>query len=120
MDTEVLITAIIGIVTSIASGFTSWFFTRKKYNSEVDGNVIANMTESLEFYKKLSDDNKKRLDEVLKRNENLEEEIKELRKQVLNLMTIVCTDLSCQLRRGDYKIVLDRGESNETDIKKNK
>lgn len=35
------------------------------------------MKESLEFYKQLSDDNKKRLDEALKRSDYLEEEVKE-------------------------------------------
>ena len=60
IDTGVLITALIGVVTTFASGWTSWFFTRKKYNSEVDQTVIHNMNESLEFYKKLSDDIKER------------------------------------------------------------
>lgn len=95
----ILITAGIGLLTTVVSGWTSWFFARKKYNSEVDGNLIANMKESLEFYKHISDDNKKRLDEALNRSNFLEEEVKELRKQVLNLMAAMCTDLSCQLRK---------------------
>lgn len=94
----------IGILTTLASGFTSWFFARKKYNSEVDGNLIANMKESLEFYEQLSNDNKERLEEVLKRNNELEDEIKELRKQLFNLMNSLCTDLSCQLRKRDIDI----------------
>ena len=36
IDSEVLITAGVGVITTIASGWTSYFFTRKKYNSEVD------------------------------------------------------------------------------------
>lgn len=82
MSTEVLVTGIIGIIASIISAWCSWFFVRKKYNSEVDENVIHNMNESLEFYKKLSDDNRSRLNEVLKRNEELEAEINELRREV--------------------------------------
>ena len=115
IDMGIIITGAIGLLTTLISGWTSWFFARKKYNSEVDGNLIANMKESLEFYKQLSDDNKKRLDEALKRSDYLEEEVKELRKQVLNLMTVMCTDLSCQLRKGDYKAILE----NETSIKEN-
>lgn len=102
IESGILITALVGIVTSFASGFTAWFFARKKYNSEVDNNLINNMKESLDFYKKLSDDNRERLNEVLKRNENLEEEVKELRQQVMTLMTSICTDLSCQIRKGNY------------------
>lgn len=101
IESGILITALVGIVTSFASGFTAWFFARKKYNSEVDNNLINNMEESLDFYKKLSDDNRERLNEVLKRNENLEEEVKELRQQVMTLMTSICTDLSCQIRKGN-------------------
>lgn len=106
IESGILITALVGIVTTFTSGFTAWFFARKKYNSEVDNNLIKNMQDSLEFYKKLSDDNKSRLDEVLKRNENLEEEVKELRQQVMGLMTSICTDLSCQIRKGNYEDVI--------------
>lgn len=110
IESGILITASVGIVTSFASGFTAWFFARKKYNSEVDNNLINNMKESLDFYKKLSDDNRERLDEVLKRNENLEEEVKELRQQVMTLMTGICTDLSCQIRKGNYEeLIKEKG-----------
>lgn len=116
IDMGIIITGAIGLLTTLISGWTSWFFARKKYNSEVDGNLIANMKESLEFYKQLSDDNKKRLDEALKRSDYLEEEVKELRKQVLNLMTVMCTDLSCQLRKGNHKVILENGTSTKENI----
>ena len=51
IDSGILITGLIGIVTTFASGFSAWFFARKKYNSEVDNNLIRNMKDSLEFYK---------------------------------------------------------------------
>lgn len=69
--TEMLVTGGIGILTTIVSGFTAWFFARKKYNSEVDNQVITNMKESLEFYKQLSDDNKERLTQVLEQNREI-------------------------------------------------
>nr|DAY45779.1 MAG TPA: GCN4 leucine zipper coil protein [Crassvirales sp.] len=106
MYNEVLITGVIGFCTTILSGWTSWFFARKKYNSEVDGNLINNMKESLDFYEKLSSDNRDRLEEVLKRNSELEKEISELRKeagelrkQVFGMMSTICLDLTCQLRK---------------------
>lgn len=104
IDTGVIITAIIGIISTFVSGLTSWFFTRKKYNSEVDQNIIHNMKESLEFYKQLSDDNKARLDEMIKRNDELEDEIKELRKQMTALMMMTCKDLTCKLRQVSFKL----------------
>ena len=105
-DNEVLFTAGIGIITTIVSGWASYFFTRKKYNSEVDLNLIEKMQGSLDFYMKLSEDNKRILDETLakleeseKRNNTLESEIRELRNQMFTLMTQICTDLSCSARK---------------------
>lgn len=112
IDLGILITGGVGIITTVISGWTSWFFARRKYNSEVDNNLIENMQQSLEFYKKLSDDNKDRLDEVLKRNAELEQEIKDLRKQMFSLMNSICTDLTCQLRKRNLNLF---NEQNETD-----
>ena len=103
MSTEILI-ALIGIFSTILSSWTTWFFTRKKYNSEVDQNLIQNMKESLDFYKKLSDDNRSRLEEVLKRNDELENDVKNLRNQMFNLMSQICFDLSCKLRQNGTEI----------------
>lgn len=96
--TELLITGGIGLVSTIVSGWVSWIFARKKYNSEVDHNLIENMENSLEFYKKLSDDNRARLEEMAERNRVLEVEIQELRKQMLNLTMNICMDLTCANR----------------------
>lgn len=114
--TEILITGGVGIVSSIISGWASWIFARKKYNSEVDGNLIENMQKSLEFYKNLSDDNEQRLDkvlednvalrqtveELLRENKQLKREIDTLKDQVIKITTTICTDLSCQIRSKDY------------------
>lgn len=112
IDLGILITGGVGIITTVISGWTSWFFARRKYNSEVDNNLIENMQQSLEFYKKLSDDNKSRLDEVLKRNAELEQEIRDLRKQMFSLMNSICTDLTCQLRKRNLNLF---NEQNGTD-----
>lgn len=112
IDLGILITGGVGIITTVISGWASWFFARRKYNSEVDNNLIENMQQSLEFYKKLSDDNNNRLDEVLKRNAELEQEIRDLRKQMFSLMNSICTDLTCQLRKRSSNLF---NEQNGTD-----
>lgn len=122
IDLGILITGGVGIITTVISGWTSWFFARRKYNSEVDNNLIENMQQSLEFYKKLSDDNKNRLDEVLKRNAELEQEIRDLRKQMFSLMNSICTDLTCQLRKKNLNLFNEqdgtdsRQEMEETEL----
>ena len=115
MTTEVII-ALIGVLSTITGSWTSWFFARKKYNSEVDNNLIENMQKSLEFYKKLSDDNKSRLDEALKRNDQLEKEMFQLRQQVFELMNNICYDVTCTLRqRGPKKRIPKKEVKNEGD-----
>lgn len=123
--TEILITGGVGIVSSIISAWAGWFFARKKYNSEVDGNLIENMQKSLEFYKNLSDDTEQRLDkvlednialrqtveELLKENKQLKKEIDTLKDQVIKITTTICTDLSCQIRSKDFTTLAK--ESNE-------
>lgn len=111
IDFGILITGGIGLITTIVSSWASWFFARKKYNSEVDSNLINNMKESLDFYKRLSADNRERLEEVLKRNTELEQEVGELRKQLFNLMSSICTDLTCQLRKRNLNLFNEHGIS---------
>lgn len=124
--TEILITAVVGLVTTIVSSWSTWVFARKKYDSEVDHNVIDNMKESLEFYEKLSNDNKERLTEaikenkklredfnkVLKENEDLRRDMDNIKNQMLKLTTSICYDLSCKIRmREDF----NRDEESQTE-----
>lgn len=111
MNNELTI-AIIGAITTFISGFTSWFFTRKKYNTEVDASTIDNMKESLSFYVKLANDNKDRLDEIIVankdlrarndkleiKNDKLEEEIKKIRTDMFNLLGQICLNMQCTMR----------------------
>lgn len=99
MDSNILITALVGALTSIVSGWVSWFFTRKKYNSEVDSTIIENMEESLKFYEKLSQDNRDRLEEILRRNTELEQEVNRMKRQLSTLVFLTCKDMTCQLRQ---------------------
>lgn len=95
---EIIILIITNILAPVITGFATWLMAKKKYNSEVDNTVIGNMKESLEFYKQLSDDNRQRLTEVLKKNDQLEKELSDLRTQVLNLTLNICMDLTCKNR----------------------
>lgn len=95
---EITILIITNILAPIITGFASWLMAKKKYYSEVDSTVIANMKESLDFYKQLSDDNKERLAEILQKNDRLEKEISELKTQMIKLATNICMDLTCKRR----------------------
>ena len=99
IDIGIIVTAVVGIITTFASGWTAWFFTRKKYNAEVDSSLLVNLQKSLDFYRNLSDDNKQRLEVMLERNSKLEEEVLDLRKQVNDLTMSICLDLTCKIRQ---------------------
>lgn len=113
VNIEVILTGVVGIITTIVSGWTSWFFCKKKYNAEVDNNIILNMQKSLEFYTKLSDDTRERLEESLREKAKLEDEVSELRREMLKFMSNVCYNMSCELRKLEHK-------NNQYGIKKTK
>lgn len=119
IDIDVLITGSIGLVSTIMGSWTSWFFARKKYNSEVDNNLIHNMKESLDFYTKLSDDNRERLDSALERNTQLTQKVEELESQINNLMYNICVDLTCQLRKRDINLFDNNYKSYKNGTKNN-
>lgn len=81
MMNETLSTIVIASVTSLITGLSTWFFTRRKYNAEVDGSQIDNLQKTLDFYVTLSDDTKERLNEILAQNNSLEAQVKELKEE---------------------------------------
>ena len=105
IDNGILVTGLIGLISTILGSWSSYFFTRKKYNSEVDLNLIDKMQKSLEFYVQLSEDNKHILEETLdkvnkleRRNDILEKENRELRKAVSYIEIQETHDMLCCCR----------------------
>ena len=78
IDTGLLIATGCGVLSTGMASFFTWLFSKRKYNSEVDSNNIENMQKSLDFYIKLSDDYKSRLDVEIKSHHD---EVDELRKE---------------------------------------
>lgn len=113
VDLNVVITGAIGLCTTIAGTWGSWFWTRRKYATEVDNNLIENMESSLEFYKTLSDDNRARLDAITERNKDLEKRVQELQSQVLNLTMNICMDLTCANRVREHQNKLINGKNKD-------
>lgn len=89
MDLNIIISGIIGTISTIICSYLSYLFTRKKYETEVNHNQIENMQKSLDFYKELSDDSTKRLElfqkqmnEILDQNRKLIVENSELKSRI--------------------------------------
>ena len=98
---DILLNGIIGVVSSL----TTWLLARRKYHAEVGNTVISNMEKSLQFYMKLSDDNKNRLNEMqekldqeLSKNASLKGELETLKLQVQFLLRFNCMRNGCKKR----------------------
>lgn len=99
IDAGVLITGGIGLITTVVSGWTSWFFARKKYNTEVDSNEIENLKKSLEFYEKIVRDNNKKLQFYIDLAENNRVEVYRLKGIIHRLLNNSCLDDGCIKRK---------------------
>lgn len=127
---NIFITAGVSIATSTIASVTAWFLTRKKYVKEVEAIHIKNKQSDLDFYEDLSDDNRKRLHDLIDENRELREEnirireenaqirvenaairaenaqlLKEIRevKVVVNrMLDNVCVNMTCQMRKNGY------------------
>lgn len=124
-NTEIVVLIITNIVAPIITGTVTWLQAKKKYNVEVDSNLINNMKESLDFYKQVCDDQKDRVQDLIKRNDEslhrqqkLEEEVADLRKQLNTVLLSICTDLTCKHRITEDLFINNR-YSDETNIKEN-
>ncbi|UDQ54986.1 hypothetical protein LJF28_04790 [Chryseobacterium indologenes] len=87
------------LLTTLATGFGAWFFSRKKSKAEVETSQIENAEKLLEYYKLFADDLGQRLEkaienlqkseiekqEVIKRFTEATDTIHELEKKVENL-----------------------------------
>lgn len=105
IDTGILVTALIGLISTSASSILTWFLSKRKYNSEVTGNEIKNMKEALDFYKLNYEANKRILNdqenEILKLNERIDAQAKEIalmKNQMLSVYSQVCLNFSCAER----------------------
>lgn len=112
-----IIMAIVGVIcTAISSGVT-FFFTRKKYITEVDSQQIQNMDASFDVYRKMMEEalssqkktmentieaQDKRLDMLQKENDSLKAQVGQLQMQMLNILGSICLDSTCRLRKMNF------------------
>lgn len=112
-----IITALITLFCSTVSGFVTFFFTRRKYNTEVDSQQIQNMDASFDIYKKMMEEalasqkktmesiieaQDKKIDTSLKENDSLKTQVSQLQQQMLNLLGSICLDSTCKLRKMNF------------------
>lgn len=99
MDTDILITAVIGIFTTFFSGFSTWLFSKKKYNAEVDSNVIRNLQDSVKLYETVIKDLQGKLDFYVNMAEENRIETYRLKNIVFQILNSACVDNTCAKRK---------------------
>lgn len=97
-DWGIILTGIIGLVSTIVGSWSSYIFTKRKYNAEVDGAKIDNLKQIIDIQNEQIKNLSERLDIVLDRNKQLEQEVVDVRRQMFNLMSNICLDLTCSHR----------------------
>lgn len=124
IDIGIIITGAVGTVATIVSSWATWYFSRKKYNAEVDHDKINNMQESLQFYKDLSESNQKTLTEILEKSEELAStniklliEVQNLKAQVGILLQIINSELG-EIDFSKYGVEVSNGTITRKKISK--
>ena len=113
MNFEVLITGIIGLITTIVTSVLTFIFSRRKYNAGVDHDTIDNMKNALQFYENAIESNNRTLIDVLSKSENLAKvnaqlllEVQNLKIQVEILTQVIKNELK-DIDLGKYGIEKD-------------
>ena len=112
-----IIMAIVGVFCTAISSAVTFFFTRKKYITEVDSQQIQNMDASFDVYKKMMEESlssqkktmentieaqDKKIDMLQKENDSLKAQVGQLQMQMLNILGSICLDSTCRLRRMNF------------------
>lgn len=132
MGTEI-VTAIVTLFCSTASGVVTFILTKRKYSAEVDSQQIDNMGKSFDIYKKMMEESleaqknsmqseinslKTGYELVKGENDSLKAQVAQLQMQMLNILGNLCLDSTCKLRKmnfasdlkfSDSGLELDRG-----------
>ena len=99
MNTETIIVAIVGVITSALSSWFSWVLSKKKYNSEVKSSELDNLKKSLDFYESIVNDNNKKLTFYIKLAEDNRVEVYRLKGTIFNILNAACLNKGCSERQ---------------------
>lgn len=95
---SIIVTGCFGVLTTIIGSVTSWYVTKRKYNSEVDSNEIENLKNSLKFYEEIVEDNNKKLQFYIEIAEENRIEVYRLKGVIHRLLNNSCLKSSCNIR----------------------
>lgn len=96
---SMIVPSICTIIGSVISSLVTFLFTKKKYNAEVDSAKIDNLKQIIDIQNEQIKNLSERLNIILDRNKQLEQEVVEVRKQMFNVLSSICYDFTCKHRQ---------------------
>lgn len=112
-----LIAGLVGVICSGLSGFITFLFTKRKYNSEVESQQIKNLNDAFALYKKTMEDTmasqtkaqetviqslNTKVDTLQKENNDLRAQVSQLQMEMINILGTICLDTTCKLRKINF------------------
>lgn len=98
-----IITAAIGLLCTLVSSIITFLLTKRKYDEEVDAAHLKDLNDAFQRYKTFTDEMYKAQDEKIKalqkENTDLKQQINYLQKQMVDLLSMTCIDVKCNLRK---------------------
>lgn len=89
MGSEIII-ALVGVVCTGLSSWFTFFLTKRKYNTEVEGQQIENMKQAFDAYRTTMEETVKaqnlRIEDLRRENESLRNQLNQLQNQMLTYM----------------------------------
>lgn len=116
MGSEIIM-ALVTLFCSTVSGIVTFFFTKKKYNTEVESQQIKNMEDSFDVYKKMMEESlasqkttmetiisaqDKKIDMLQRENDSLKQQVSQLQMEMINILGSICLDSTCKLRKANF------------------
>ena len=93
MSLEIIITGLVGLVSTVVGSIVTSIQTKKKYNTEVESQQLHNANEAFELYKKamaeLMDVKDKKIDCLQKEVDDLRNQVNTLQSQMLKIIKMI-------------------------------
>jgi uncharacterized membrane protein (DUF106 family) len=85
-----IVMALVGVVCSAISSVVTFLLTRRKYNSEVDSQVVENVKNAFEAYKQVMEETiasqEKKIEKLQSENDYLKKQFEMMQNQLVNLL----------------------------------
>lgn len=85
-----IVMALVGVICSAISSVVTFLLTRRKYNSEVDSQVVENVKNAFEAYKQVMEETiasqEKKIEKLQSENDYLKKQFEMMQNQLVNLL----------------------------------